>query len=136
MMMKSTRRPVLDPGAIGTLEILGRENSVNLVACLATLYEDSARQRRTSLRQAGANGRSRDLERAARELRAASAPLGALRLARLCRAIETRASRRPSSDFSTLLQEVDRELDCVLAALSAVPHRATATSDPRESYAA
>jgi HPt (histidine-containing phosphotransfer) domain-containing protein len=88
------------------------------------------------LREAGANGRSRDLERAARELRAASAPLGALRLARLCRAIETRASRRPASDFTSLLQEIDQELDCVLAALSAVPQRATAASATHDGYAA
>jgi CheY-like chemotaxis protein len=121
MKPETFRRPAVDPQVLARLDAVGRQNSVELLPGLVSLYQRSAERRRVALREACASGSNDGLERAAHALRSGSAQLGAVRLARLCRAIETCASRRPGSDLAPLVAATERELDRVLAELPAEP---------------
>ena len=119
MTPETSGRPAVDPQVLAGLDALGRQNGVELLAGLVALYRRSAGRRRVALREACASGSNEGLERTAHALRSGSAQLGAVRLARLCRAIETRTSRPPVSDLVPLVAAIERELDRVLAELPA-----------------
>ncbi len=110
---------VLDPERVAMLQELdGGDGS--LLSTLAAEYERDARDQLLAMRDAAKGSDAQRFERAAHTLKGASANLGADAVADACRNLEARARDGDLTGAETEIDEVERLLDGVYAALGQV----------------
>ena len=81
----------LEPGAIDEIRALARDDGEALLNKVISLYCESVPQMLTSMQEAARRGDCISLQRAAHALRTSSHNVGAMRLAQLCRDLESGA---------------------------------------------
>lgn len=110
---------VLDPERVAMLkELDGGDGS--LLGALAEEYERDAREQLAAMRGALSGSDAATLERSAHTLKGASANLGADAVADACRALEARGRDGNVAGAETEVDEVERLLEDVYAALGRV----------------
>ncbi|HTP97272.1 MAG TPA: PAS domain S-box protein [Burkholderiales bacterium] len=116
--------PKLDTGALDSIRSLQKPGAPNLLEKIVRLYvEDTPRlieTMRAAARATDANG----LQRAAHTLKSASANVGALELAALCRQLEADARGGAVADASDRIERIEREFRAVVPVLQLELRRA------------
>jgi signal transduction histidine kinase/DNA-binding response OmpR family regulator/HPt (histidine-containing phosphotransfer) domain-containing protein len=110
---------VLDRAALASIRALERPGSRDLLRRVIDRYAEDAPRLVASMRMAAANDDAHALQVAAHTLKSASANLGALALAGMCKNLETAGRSGITAGAAEALPELERELGRVASALEA-----------------
>jgi HPt (histidine-containing phosphotransfer) domain-containing protein len=110
---------VLDRAALAGIRALERPGSGDLLRRVIDRYAEDAPRLLASMRTAAANEDAHALQVAAHTLKSASANLGAVALAGMCKNLETTGRSGVTSGAAEALPELERELQRVGRALQA-----------------
>ncbi len=114
---EAMRAAVIDMKALDTIRALQQPGAPNLLEQVVKVYFDDAPRLTRSMREALASGDSGALQRAAHTLKSGSATLGALKLAELCKEMETQARAGRLADAERGIARIEDEYGRVRAAL-------------------
>ncbi len=110
---------VLDRAALAGIRALERPGSGNLLRRVIDRYAEDAPRLVASMRAAAANEDAHALQVAAHTLKSASANVGAVALAGLCKSLESTGRSGVTAGAAEALPELERELERVATALQA-----------------
>ncbi|MCC7082434.1 MAG: response regulator [Burkholderiales bacterium] len=110
---------VLDRAALAAIRALERPGSGDLLRRVLDRYAEDAPRLVASMRAAAANDDAHALQIAAHTLKSASANVGAMALAEMCKNLESTGRSGATTGAAEALLELDRELECVGCALRA-----------------
>ncbi|MBI2748057.1 MAG: response regulator [Burkholderiales bacterium] len=108
----------IDVKALDVIRALQRPGTPDLLARIVARYMEDAPRLAQSMREAIAAGDGGALQRAAHTLKSSSATLGALRLAELCKELESRARAGRLADADQWLDRIEGETARVRTALA------------------
>ena len=111
--------PAVDASVLNGLSKLQQESGQDLVKRLVQVYLQSSRELVTRLRSAIESADAESIGTDAHALRSSSAKVGALKLADLCRTLGTAGRQGDLSAAPALQQQIQREYEQVIKALTA-----------------
>ena len=112
---------VLDAEAIARLRDLDPNGASGLVGRVLHAFETSAGRLLPQLRAAQQSGDTAGVRFVAHTLKSSSASIGAVRFSALCAELENGIRLQQPIDLAAKVGAVERELQCVLAALAQLP---------------
>ncbi|MBL8420237.1 MAG: response regulator [Dechloromonas sp.] len=119
------RDGTINPRALDAIRQLGGPTGVALVNKVIGAYLADTPPRLAQLRAAAEAGDAEALRKAAHALKSSSANVGAEQLAALCKELEMIGRKGTVDGAKTLLEDVESEFPCVLAALQVIIHQSS-----------
>jgi response regulator RpfG family c-di-GMP phosphodiesterase len=116
----------LDPELTANLQDLRTDGGEEFVANLVVSFMRNTRERIGSMHRAVTSEDSAAVERLTHDLKGAAGTLGALRLAKLCRDLETSVRSRSFGEAAAILERMDESLEQLESSLA--PYGAHAAS--------
>ncbi len=107
----------IDPAALNELRSLQREGAPDIVAKVVGMYLEDSQALFERMREAVTAANAEALRKAAHAMKSSSANVGALRLAELCKQMETHGRAGNAHAAASLLADLEAEFTAVRAAL-------------------
>jgi len=109
----------IDPKALETIRALQQQGKPDLLARVINIYLEDSLRLLEELRQSLSEGNGPDLKRQAHSLKSSSANVGALRLAELCRELETTGQTESMDEIGQRIARIEKEYGAVRSELAA-----------------
>ncbi len=109
--------PILDEDALNNIRSLQRPDRPDILKKIIGLYLNDSPAKLRSLRESVESRNLSAMQEIAHSMKSASANLGALALASLCRALEIKGHDKSSDEMETILLEIEEQYRLVEAEL-------------------